>query len=74
MRDKGHAEFIERWAKLVKNRPQEEWRPQHNEFIDAQFEISRIFRDNMEKTPEGRRALKRLIEWRKNRGRKIPED
>jgi hypothetical protein len=71
MRDKSHADFIERWAGLVKSRPQKEWRPQFNDFIDAQFDMSQRFRENMEKTREGKKALKRVVEWRKNRKRKI---
>jgi hypothetical protein len=39
----------------------------HLEFIDAQFEIAKRFRANMEKTAEGKQALKRVIEWRKTR-------
>jgi hypothetical protein len=67
MRDKTHLEFIDRWAEFIKSRPQEEWRPKFNEFIDAQFEIAKRFRANMEKTAEGKQALKRVIEWRKTR-------
>jgi len=67
MRDKTHSEFIERWAEFIKSKPQSEWRPKFNEFIDAQFEIAKRFRENMEKTEEGRKALDRVIEWRKRR-------
>ncbi|MEK6927988.1 MAG: hypothetical protein AABX11_06160 [Nanoarchaeota archaeon] len=67
MRDKGHMEFVERWANFIKDKPQEEWRPKFNEFIDAQFDMARRFRENMSKTEEGREALQRVIEWRKTR-------
>jgi len=67
MRDKTHMEQVERWAEFIRNKPQKEWRPKFNEFIDAQFEIAKRFRENMEKTEEGREALKKVIEWRKTR-------
>lgn len=67
MRDKTHMEFIERWANFIKDKPQEEWRPKFNEFIDAQFDMAKRFRENLEKTEEGRETLKRIIEWRKKR-------
>ncbi len=67
IRAQTHAEFIERWANFIKDKPQEEWRPRLNEFIDAQFQMAKRFRDNMEKTEEGRATLKRVIEWRKTR-------
>jgi len=67
MRDKTHLEFIERWADFIKNKSQSEWRPKFNEFIDAQFDIAKRFRDNMEKTEQGRENLKNVIEWRKKR-------
>jgi hypothetical protein len=60
-------EFVERWAKFIKDKPQEEWRPRFNDFINAQFKIAERFRNNLEKTQEGRKALKRVIEWRKKR-------
>jgi len=67
MRNKTHSEFIERWANFIKDKPHEEWRPKFNEFIDAQFDMAKRFRENLEKTEEGREILKREIEWRKNR-------
>jgi hypothetical protein len=67
MRNKTHIEQVERWAEFIRDKPLEEWKPKFNEFIDAQFEIAKRFRDNMEKTEEGRQALKRVIEWRKTR-------
>ena len=67
MRNKTHIEFIERWAEFIKDKPQEEWRPKFNEFIDSQFEMAKRFRENMEKTEEGREALRNVIEWRKRR-------
>ena len=39
----------------------------HIEFIDAQFEIAKRARENLEKTEEGREALRAEIEWRKTR-------
>lgn len=67
MRDKTHTEFINRWADFIKDKPQEEWRPRFNDFIDSQFDMARRFRENMEKTEEGREILKRIIEERKKK-------
>jgi len=67
MRNKTHIEFIDRWANFIRDKPQEEWRPKFNEFIDAQFEIAKRARENLEKTEEGREALRAEIEWRKTR-------
>ena len=67
MRDKTHIEFVERWADFIKNKKRDELKPKLNEFIDAQFEISRRAIVNLERTDEGKAALGRLIEWRKNR-------
>jgi len=64
MRDKTHAEQIARWANLIKDKPQTEWRPQLNEFIDAQFDMAKRFRENLKKTQKGLRALDRLRESR----------
>lgn len=67
MRDKSHIQQVERWADFIKDKPQDEWRQKLNEFIDAQFEMAERFRENLEKTEEGRETLKRVIEWRKKR-------
>lgn len=67
MRDKSHIQQVERWADFIKDKPQGEWRQKLNEFIDAQFDMAERFRNNLEKTEEGREALKNVIEWRKKR-------
>ncbi len=60
MRDKTHNEQIERWAAFIKNKPQEEWRPKFNEFINAQFLLARKFYKNLEKSEKGREILENL--------------
>ncbi len=67
MRNKTHLEQVERWANFIKGKSSKEWRPKFNEFIDSQFEMAKRFRENLEKTEDGRQALKRVIEWRKTR-------
>lgn len=64
MRDKTHEEQIERWANFIKDKPQEFWRPKFNAFIDAQFDMAKKFYKNLEKTEEGKEAIKRVIEER----------
>ena len=59
--------FIERWVGKMKEISDYEWSKGQADFIDAQFEMAERIRQNMEKTEEGREAMKRVIEWRKTR-------
>ena len=68
-RDNTHIEQVGRWAKFVKNNPQEKWKPVVNELINAQYEIALRFYKNLEKTEKGRKILKRLKEERKREKR-----
>jgi hypothetical protein len=60
MRDKTHAEFIDRWSDYIKSVPRSEWKQKLNIFIDAQFEKSLEFYRRLEKTEKGRIILERL--------------
>ncbi|MBS3099062.1 hypothetical protein J4462_02525 [Candidatus Pacearchaeota archaeon] len=64
MRDKTHAEFIERWASYVKSVPRKEWKSKLDSFTNAQFEKSLAFYERLKKTEKGRVVLKRLKEER----------
>ncbi len=33
-----HQDFLERWARIVRERPREEWKPIQNAFLNAQYE------------------------------------
>jgi len=59
MRDKTHSEQIERWAKYVKENP-ENWKSKFNEFINSQIEISRRFYKELAKTDEGKEKIKKI--------------
>ena len=65
MRDKSHAEFVDRWAEHVKSVPRAEWKAEQTIFINSVFEKAEQFYKNLEKTQEGREILKRLREERK---------
>ena len=64
VRDKTHAEFIERWADYVKSAPRKEWKQKLDLFINAQFEKSLEFYERLKKTEKGREILQRLKEER----------
>ena len=64
MRDKTHAEFIDRWAEYVKSAPRREWKQKINLFVNAQFEKSIEFYKRLEKSERGRVILKRMKEER----------
>lgn len=66
MRDPSHDKFITRWARFVREHPND-WQHQHTAFINAQMEIADRFYKNLAKTGEGRKILARLKEERKNR-------
>ena len=57
MRDKTHIEQVERWAKYVKENPQE-WKAKVKPFMDAQIIMAKRFYENLSKTEEGRRKIK----------------
>jgi division protein CdvB (Snf7/Vps24/ESCRT-III family) len=59
MRDKTHAEQVERWAEHVKNN-QESWKKELKPFLDSQIIIARRFYKELAKTQEGREKIKLL--------------
>jgi hypothetical protein len=59
MRDKTHNEQVERWARYVKENP-DNWKSQLKPFIDAQIIMARRFYSKLAKTPEGLEKIKRL--------------
>lgn len=58
MRDKSHAEQVERWAEYC--RTHSDWKQKLNRFINAQFELSRRFYKKLAETEEGREKIKEL--------------
>mgnify|MGYP001567784725 CR=1 FL=1 len=58
-RDKTHYEQIERWAKYVKENP-DNWKFEFKPFIDSQILIARRFYKKLSETPEGKVKLIRL--------------
>lgn len=59
MRDKTHAEFIERWSTFMKNNP-DRWKPIHTQFIDAQLEKAQEFIRWLSKQPGGKEKIRKL--------------
>ncbi len=51
-------EFIEKWADYVKKNP--DWKKQHSEFINAQFQHSEEFIKRLLKEKNGREKVIRL--------------
>lgn len=66
LRDKSHEEQIIRHARYVKNNPLV-WKKQHTLFIDAQMQMAEAFFQRLEKTEEGRKILRRLIEAKRQK-------
>jgi hypothetical protein len=60
MRDKSHAEQIDRWAEYVRTHPNE-WKAKLKPFIDSQIIIAQRFYKNLEKTERGKEILQRIL-------------
>lgn len=58
-RDKSHYEQIERWAKFVRENP-DNWKKEFNQFIDSQYALANRFYKHLLKTKKGREKLKEL--------------
>ena len=56
---KEHEEQIERWAKYVKEHPNE-WKKHLKAFLDSQIIIANRFYKKLAKTAEGRQKIKLL--------------
>jgi hypothetical protein len=59
MRDKTHIEQVERWARYVKENP-DEWKLKIKPFIDGQIIMARRFYEDLAKTEGGKEKIKRL--------------
>lgn len=59
-RDQTHNEFIERWAKHVKNSPQKVWKKELKDFLDSQINQSNKFYFRLAKTKNGIEKIKKL--------------
>ena len=58
MRDRTHAQSMERWVEYINSHP--EWKQEHTEFINAQFEMSDKFVKRMLEEPQGKEMLREL--------------
>ena len=67
MRDKTHADFIERWADFVKKNP-DRWQPILDEFIDSQYNMHDKFIERLRKTEKGREKIIKLYNIKNKRG------
>jgi len=56
MRDKSHADQIERWANFIREHPND-WKKKHKAFIDAQIIMARRFYDELSKTEDGKKKI-----------------
>ena len=58
--------FIKFWAQFVKNNPDEVWSKGQAELIDSQFQSSKSFYDNLEKTERGKKISEELkrLRWK----------
>ncbi len=68
MRDKTHEEYLERWARFVKDHPKE-WKMEHTQFINSQIEMANSFYEKLSKMPGGMEKIKQL----RNLKQKVPD-
>ena len=61
-----HMEQVERWARFVREHP-DEWRKPHTEFINAIFQNHERVLKELLRTKEGREKVERLYGGRKGR-------
>ena len=67
MRDKTHAEQVERWAEYCRANPNK-WKAKLKPFLDAQIIMARRFYKKLAETQEGRDKIKILIKNKDNYG------
>ncbi len=60
MRDKSHADQVERWALFVKNNPRSAWSMDLKNLIDSQITKANDFYKYLSKTSKGREKIRRL--------------
>lgn len=59
MRDKTHTEFVEKWAKFVRDNPNK-WQEPHAKLIDSQILMNRDFLKRLSKEKNGREKIIKL--------------
>ncbi|HEX7575561.1 MAG TPA: hypothetical protein VF360_04220 [Candidatus Methanoperedens sp.] len=62
MRDRTHAEHIERWAEFVKTHPRSVWIKEVKPLIDSQIIMANKFYERLAKTEGGLEKIRRLRE------------
>ncbi len=67
MRDKTHNDFIERWAKFVKENPTK-WQKEHTKFINSQFQMAYDFIERLKKTKNGKEKIKKIYKIGNEKG------
>lgn len=55
-RDRMHENFIDRWARFVKENPKS-WQSTHTKFINAQIDIHKNFLKRLKSTKNGRKKI-----------------
>lgn len=60
MRDKTHAEQVDRWALFVKNHPRSEWIKHVKPLIDSQISMADRFYRKLEKQEGGVEKIRKL--------------
>jgi len=68
MKDRSHDEKIERWAKYVKEHPNE-WKKHMKLFLDAQVTKANNFYKRLAETEEGKNKIRYILNYPK--GKKI---
>lgn len=56
-----HKEQIVRWAKYIKSKPKEIWKPGFDDFINSQILMSRKIYLKLNETEIGRNKIKEII-------------
>ncbi len=57
--------FIKFWVEFMKNVSDKEWSKQQVMLIDSQFDSARQFYDSLERTEDGKRTLRRILNLKK---------
>lgn len=57
--------FIKFWAEFMKNVSDKEWSKQQVMLIDSQFYSARQFYSSLERTEDGKRTLRRILNLKK---------
>lgn len=60
MRDKTHAEHVERWAEFVRDNSRHAWKAELKPFLDSQIIMANRFYSRLERTPGGKEKIREL--------------